>query len=214
MAKSLKVLIACEESQIVCKAFRERGHEAYSNDLIDCSGGHPEWHLKMDVFEAIDLMGWDMILSFNPCTKIALCGNSTYGVGCPKHSERLQAIDWTKKLWEKIKSKVSMASMENPKNVMGKHIRKRTQVIQPYEFGHLERKETWLWLHGLPKLVSTDNVFEQMMDLPKNERERIHYMPPTKNRGILRSKTFPGIARAMAAQWSDDLRFTNTNTFL
>lgn len=197
----MNILIGCEESQAVCIEFRKQGHEAYSNDIQECSGGHPEWHLQMDILDAFGLKKWDLIMMHLPCTAIALCGNSTYGVGMPKHQERIDSIEWTKMVWGKAISICDKVGFENPKNVMGKYIGKRTQVIQPYEFGHLERKETWLWLYGLPKLKPTDNVFDKMMMLPKNERERLHYMPPSKDRGKLRSKTFSGIAKAMAEQW-------------
>ena len=197
----MKVLIACEESQTVCKAFRERGHDAYSNDIQDCSGDHPEWHLKMDILEAFKIMKWDLIIMHLPCTAIALCGNSTYGIGMPKHKERIDSIEWTKRILQKAYQICNKVAFENPKNVMGKHIGKMTQVIQPFEFGHPERKETWLWLNGLPNLKPTKNVFDEMMSRPKKERERIHYTSPGVNRAKIRSKTFQGIAQAMAEQW-------------
>lgn len=205
----MKFLFGCEESQACANAMRELGVEAYSNDTQECSGGHPEFHLQMDVFEAIDYMTWDGIFLFPPCTKIALCGNSTYGRGMKKHEERLEAIEWTAGLWKYAKSKCNHVGMENPKNVLGPVIGKRTQIIQPWMFGHMEQKETWLWLHGLPKLKPTNIVYDEMMKLPKKERERIHYMSPSISRGKERSKTFPGIARAMATQWTEHLTAGN-----
>lgn len=95
-----------------------------------------------------------------------------------------------------------MGYFENPKNVMGKYIGKHTQAIHPYEFGHMEQKETWLWLWGLPPLKETNNVYNEMMELPKNQRERIFHMPPGERRGLERSRTYTGIAEAMANQWS------------
>jgi len=201
----MKVLVACEESQAVCIEFRKLGHEAYSNDLQECSGGHPEWHLQMDILQAIRSSKWDLIMMHLPCTAIALCGNSTYGTGMPKNKERIDSIDWTSSMWYYACSVCDHVGFENPKNVMGKFIGKHTQVIQPYEFGHPERKETWLWLKGLPNLISTNNVYDEMMSLPKKERERIHYISPGPERGKIRSKTFPGIAKAIASQWSEYL---------
>lgn len=195
------VLIGCEESQEVCKAFRAKGHEAYSCDLLPCSGGHPEWHIKGDVIEAILSRQWDLIMMHLPCTAIALCGNSTYGVGMPKNKERIESIQWTKSVWDLACRICNKVGFENPKNVMGAFIGKRTQAIHPFEFGHPERKETWLWLNGLPPLTPTNNVFDDMMKLPKKDRERIHYTSPSPDRAKLRSKTFPGIAKAMADQW-------------
>lgn len=204
-SKVMNVLIGCEESQAVCIEFRKRGHNAFSNDIQECSGGHPEWHLQMDILEAIRLRKWDLIMMHLPCTAISLCGNSTYGAGMPKHRERIESIEWTKSMWNYARSVCNLVGFENPKNVMGPVIGKRTQIIQPFEFGHPERKETWLWLHGLPKLKSTNNVFDEMMNLPKKDRERIHYTSPGPNRAKIRSKTFTGIAKAMAEQWSPNL---------
>lgn len=199
----MKILIGCEESQTVTKEFRKLGFEAYSNDIIECSGGHPEWHLQMDIINALQIHNWDLVLIHLPCTKIALCGNSTYGAGMKKHTERIESIEWTKKVWDYACSVCELVAFENPKNVMGKYIGKRTQAIQPFEYGHLERKETWLWLKGLPKLKPTNNVYDEIMKLPKAKRERIHYCSPGKDRGKIRSKTFEGIAKAIAEQWTE-----------
>lgn len=195
----MKVLIACEYSGIVRDAFAALGHEVWSNDLLptDKAGNH----YQCDILEAFNKQIWDLIIMHLPCTKIALCGNSTYGTGMRKHLERIEAIEWTKNVYETAKSICNKVALENPKNVMGRYIGKRTQAIQPFQFGHLERKETWLWLHGLPTLKETNNVYNEMMLLPKKERERMHYMSPSKNRGHDRSKTYTGIAAAMANQW-------------
>lgn len=200
-----KILIACEESQAVTKEFRALGHEAYSCDILPCSGGHPEWHIQGDLFEHLQSLPdghYDFIGLHYPCTEVALCGNSTYGTNMIKNHLRIKAIEQTKLAWELCKQKGKRVYYENPKNVMGKFIGKKAQSIQPYQFGHPERKETWLWLHNLPLLQETNNVYEEMMLLPKKQRERIHYMSPSENRGCERSKTFPGIAAAMAIQWS------------
>lgn len=195
----MRVLVACEFSGIVRDAFRARGHDAWSCDLLPCEGD-PQWHIQGDVLKVLG-DGWDLIILHPPCTKIALCGNSTYGRGKPRHNERVDAVAWTVALWERTKQVCPKVCMENPKNVMGPVIGKRTQVIQPFQFGHLERKETWLWLHGLPPLKETANVFQEMMRLPKHQRERIHYMSPRPNRGHERSRFFAGWAKAMAEQW-------------
>lgn len=195
----MHVLIACEYSGIVREAFRKRGHDAWSCDLLDTEilGNH----YKCDIIESFYKKYWDIIIMHLPCTKIALCGNRYYGYGMPKHNERLQAIEWTKNTYNLAKSLCKKVAFENPKNVMGKFIGKRTQSIQPFMFGHMERKETWWWLYGLPPLQETNNVYEKMMLLPKNKRERVFYMSPSEKRGMERSRTFQGIADAMAEQW-------------
>lgn len=196
----MKVLVGCEYSGTVRDAFSERGHDAWSCDIIPSES--PGKHILGDVIMALH-RDYDLVVLHPPCTKIALCGNSTYGSGMPKHAERLAAIEWTKALWIKAKSRCPKVCMENPKNVMGPIIGKRDQSVQPYEFGHLEQKETWLWLHGLPKLIGTRNVYSEMMKLPKKTRERIHYMSPGLNRGKERARFYRGWADAMAAQWGD-----------
>ena len=195
----MHVLVACEFSGIVREAFKAKGHDAWSCDLLptEIKGNH----YQCDIIESFYKKSWDMIIMHLPCTKIALCGNSTYGYGMRKHNERLQAIEWTKNTYELAKKLFPKVAFENPKNVMGRYIGKRTQSIQPFQFGHMERKETWLWLWGLQPLQETDNVYDEMMMLPKSERERIFYMSPSEKRGMERSRTFPGIANAMANQW-------------
>ena len=205
--KGMKVLVACEESQAVTKAFRELGHEAYSNDLIECSGGHPEWHLKTDCFDAIRLKAWDLIIMHPPCTAMTVSGNSTYGLNPDgtwkvKHHKRIEAVIWTQNLWNLAISACDKVAMENPVgvlNTMGKF--PKAKYIQPYQFGHMEQKKTGLWLHGLDPLKGTKDVYEEMMKLPKNVRERLHYLPPGPERARLRSETYSGVADAMAEQW-------------
>lgn len=109
----MNVLIGCEESQEICKAFRELGHNAYSNDLIECSGGKPEWHLQMDVFVAIHYMKWDLIILHPPCTAIAVSGNAHYGKDKSKHHERIKALQWTSELWEEAKTVCGHVALEN-----------------------------------------------------------------------------------------------------
>lgn len=190
----MRVLIVCEESQEVCKAFRELGHEAYSCDIQECSGGYPELHLRMDAMIAINLGGWDLIIMHPPCTALAVSGNRWYGKGQPQHQHRLDAVAWTQRLWHAATSMCGRVAMENPVgvlNTMG-HFPKPT-YIQPWQFGHGETKKTGLWLHGLPPLQSTNIV--------EGREQRVWKLPPSKDRGKLRSKTYPGIAKAMAEQW-------------
>lgn len=189
----MKVLIACEESQTVCKAFRERGHEAYSNDILDCSGGHPEWHIKGDCRDVIRLRKWDMIIIHTPCTFTAICGNRWYW----NSPLRIDGINLTKEVYELAKSVCGKVVLEQPKTIMQKYIGKRSQTIQPYEFGHGETKETWLWVNGLPLLKPTNIV--------EGRENRIWKMPPSETRSKERSKTYSGIAKAFATQWSEDL---------
>lgn len=195
----MKVLIACEESQTVCKAFRALGHEAYSCDLLPCSGGHPEWHIQGDAFYAIRSRVWDIIIMHPPCTALAVSGNGTYGEYKPKHEERWKALEWTENLWQLATIVCKHVALENPVGVLNSMSRKfpRPQYIQPYMFGHGETKKTGLWLRGLPFLEPTNPV--------EGREQRIWKMAPGPDRAKNRSKTFEGIAQAMAVQWSDYL---------
>jgi len=189
--KQLKVLIACEESQEVCKAFRELGHDAFSCDIIPCSGGHPEWHIQDDVLKHLN-DGWDLMVAHPPCTR--LCNSGVCWLekrGLWKDMEK--GALFFKRL---LNANIPMKCIENPiphkyaLKIIGK---KYNQIIQPYQFGHGESKATCLWLSNLPELKPTNNV-------PGRE-QRLHRLPPSKDRAKLRSKTFPGIAKAMAEQW-------------
>lgn len=186
---SLNVLIGFEESQASCIEFRKLGHNAFSCDLQDCSGGKPEWHLKMDIFEAIKLKKWDRIILHAPCTYTALCGNRWYW----NSPLREEGIKLCKDSWGAACAVCGFVVLEQPKTIMQKYIGKKTQKIQPYEFGHGETKETWLWVKGLPKLKPTNIV--------EGREQKIWKMPPSANRQKLRSKTYPGIAAAFAMQW-------------
>lgn len=231
----MRVLVACEESQAVTKAFRRLGHEAYSCDIIDCSGGHPEWHIKQDVLpllngrcnfkttdgvEHIVAGKWDMLLTFPPCTYLTVTGNRWFNI--EKYGEK--AIQRHKDREEAIKFFMAFANadcpriaIENPVGVMSAQYRKPNQIIHPYYFAekeddeNCERKATCLWLKGLnplqyeikhePRIIAykngrgTDSPWHiNTMGLPREERAR------------LRSKTFPGIASAMAEQWGGDIR--------
>ena len=208
----MKVLIACEESQTVCKAFRERGHEAYSNDLIECSGGHPEWHLQMDCFEAIKLMDWDMMIAFPPCTHLAVSVARHFKVK-REDGRQNDAINFFLKLY---RSDIDRIAIENPVGIMSSHLRKPDQIIQPYYFGDTERKTTCLWLKRLPKLVYNKEItlFDDKITCVNidyhetktgNKYTNIHngmgYGWNTPECKKARSVTFPGIAAAMAEQW-------------
>lgn len=213
----MKVLIGCEESQTVCMAFRDNGHEAYSNDLTPCSGGHPEYHLQMDVLQAIDLMDWDFIGLHPVCTKMTLSGNRHYAPGKLKHYQRLESVEWTIALWQKAIAKAKHVYMENPMGAMNGDSRlPKPQIIHPYYFGDEFQKTTCLWLHNLPKLVhhETDNLFASKTHVDKGEMwvaKSGKVLPKwfavtatsggNENNRRIRSKTFPGIARAMADQW-------------
>jgi len=215
-AHEFEILVACEESQAVCKAFRTRGFTAYSCDTQDCSGGHPEWHLKMDVFEAIKLKKWDAGIFFPPCTYLTLSANKWYKdqpkrksgalVGEERRKARLEAINFFMNLYD---CEIPKIAIENPIGVMSTVFRKPDQIIQPWQFGHGETKATCLWLKGLPNILPTD-IIEPIIIKHKNGKtdSLTHFM--TRNlcrveRSELRSKTFPGIASAMAEQWGDFL---------
>jgi hypothetical protein len=187
----MKILIGCEESQAVCTEFRKLGHEAYSCDLQECSGGHPEWHIQDDVLKVIRGGHWDMIILHTPCTFTALCGNRWYW----NSQERIDGINFTKKCWNEACMVCDKVALEQPKTIMQRYIGKRSQSIQPWQFGHGETKETWLWLKGLPLLKPTDIV--------EGRENRIWKMPPSADRQKLRSKTYPGIAKAIAEQYGN-----------
>ena len=190
----MRVLIACEYSGTVREAFRKRGHDAWSCDLLptDIEGQHHQG----DVFDC-NMERWDLIIAHPPCTHLAVSGAAWFK---NKVKEQAEALDFVRKLMNWRCDKICI---ENPVSVISSKIRKPDQIIQPYEFGHTEQKKTCLWLKNLPKLTATNNVYEAMMKLPKNQRERLHYLPPSKDRAKLRSKTFQGIAEAMAEQWGE-----------
>jgi hypothetical protein len=192
----MKVLVACEESQVVCKEFRKLGHEAYSCDLLPCSGGHPEWHFMGDCVEFIPSIKWDMIIFHPDCTAMAVSGNRWYGQGMPRHNKRIEDLCWTMETWELIKDNSRTACLENPVSVIfSEYPKKLIQYVQPWQFGHGETKKTGLMLHNLPHLKPTNIV--------SGREHRIWKMPPSENRKRLRSITFSGIAEAMAEQWSN-----------
>lgn len=194
---TMRVLVACEESQAVTKELRRLGHEAFSCDLEPCSGGHPEWHLQEDVTPLLK-QRWDMIIAFPPCTHLAVSGAAWFEQK-RKDGRQQAAIDFFMLF---VNAECERIAIENPVGIMSTIYKKPSQIVQPYEYGHMEQKKTCLWLKGLPLLQPTNNVYAQMMELPKNKREKLHYLPPSPERAKLRSKTFPGIAKAMAEQWA------------
>ena len=204
----MKVLVACEESQAVCKAFREKGHEAYSCDIVPCSGGHPEWHLQQDVLPLLKEK-WDMIIAFPPCTYLTVTGNRWFNIdrygekAIQRHKDRKDAIDFFMTFANADCEKIAI---ENPVGIMSSEWRKPNQIINPWQFGDAFEKKTCLWLKGLPELKPTNIVeipprkrFDSGKSMPSWYAEAWHL--PKEERAKLRSKTFPGIARAMAEQW-------------
>ena len=254
----MKVLIACEESQTICKEFRKLGHEAYSCDLVDCSGGHPEWHFKDDVIEVMNgwfdmnevTLGngfelqldvysgneefeykehrirqiewnWDLMIAHPPCTYLALSGNRwLYNEDGSKNKERWEnqakALDFVRAL---MTAPIKRIAVENPISVISRYIRKPDQIVQPYQFGDKAQKSTCLWLKNLPLLKPTDIVdkgeFFEWVDgktgkikkQPKWYYDAIRFTKTAEERRALRSKTFMGMAKAIAEQWSDFSNF-------
>lgn len=198
MSEILKVLIACEESQIVCSEFRKLGHEAYSCDLLPTSGNNPEWHFQRDVSEILrsyELWDYDLIIAHPPCTRLA---NSGVRWLHERHlyKELDEACNFFN-LFQDVGEGGKRVCIENPiphKYAVDK-IDTYDQLIQPWQFGHGETKATCLWLYGLPKLKPTNIV--------SGREGKIWKMPPNDERTKLRSKTYPGIAAAIANQYSE-----------
>lgn len=231
----MRVLVACEESQEVCKAFREKGHEAFSCDIIDCSGGHPEWHIKGDVLpllngyvkfstqngaiqDVVTWSKWDMIIAFPPCTHLAVSG--------ARHFEKKRADGRQREgiefFAQFLKADCEMVAIENPIGIIsGDYIPqhfpdlaekynlpiKQSQIIQPYEYGHNAKKSTCLWLKGLPSLKPTNIVEPDLISYTCKSGKKVtfsrHMVQGFENgeRAKSRSKTFEGVAKAMAEQW-------------
>ena len=193
----MAILVACEESQTVTKEFRKLGAEAFSCDIEPCSGGHEEWHLEMDVIEALQDK-WDAVIAFPPCTHLASSGSRHFKEKIADGRQQ-QGIDFFMFF---ANLEIERVCIENPIGIMSTKYRKPNQIIQPWMFGHMETKATCLWLKGLPRLTETFNVKEEMEMLDKKERNRVHYMSPGPDRAKMRSKTYDGIAKAMASQWA------------
>ena len=222
----MRVLIACEESQRVCTAFRQRGHEAYSCDIIDCSGGHPEWHIKQDVLQLLNgnckfttadgaehtiSSKWDLIIAHPPCTYLTVCANKFYNINRygQKAEKRLKdreaAIEFFMKF---VYADCEHIAIENPVGVISTRYRKPDQIIHPYFFGENFSKSTCLWLKNLPQLKATNMVdkgefvtFSSGKKMPKWYSDLFKNCKTQTERSLMRSKTFQGIANAMAKQW-------------
>lgn len=220
----MKVLVACEERQRVCISFREKGHEAYSCDVVECSGGHPEWHIMQDVipllngnceFETVDgtkhkIDGkWDLIIAHPPCIYLTVAGNRWFNVerygdkALQRQKFRKEAIEFFMQIANADCEKIVI---ENPVGVMSTVWRKPEQIIQPYMFGDSAEKKTCLWLKGVEPLNATNEVeppervkFDSGKTMPKWYADLWHL--PREERSKLRSQTFPGFAKAMAEQW-------------
>lgn len=231
----MNVLIACEESQTVCVEMRKLGHNAFSCDILECSGGHPEWHIQGDVlpllngfcsFETMDGTKhridskWDLIIAHPPCTDLSSSGQWAYSRGFKDTNLREKSVAF---FMEFVNADCERIAIENPVGIMSTRYRKPNQVIHPWQFGHNAEKSTCLWLKGLPNLMPTTTekpVLEyfEWVDKKTGKKKRMQkWMYENRCSGNkekkarLASKTFEGIGRAMAAQWgkqerSDDLR--------
>jgi hypothetical protein len=208
----LKVLVACEESQTACIAFRERGHEAFSCDILPCSGGHPEWHIQGDVLTYLD-EGWDMMIGFPPCTYLSsvqtfLCRKDAYRV-----IKRIYAAEFFMQLYN---AKINKICIENPTGVMAHIFRPSDQIIHPFYFGDDKFKRTCLWLKNLPVLQHSQELtlFSEKTHSKPKEPTKSYIQKSTGRKkyirdintpfldSIIRSKLSPFIAKAMAEQWS------------
>ena len=211
----MKILVGCEESQAVTIAFRKLGHKAFSCDLVECSGGHPEWHLQMDVLEAIELDDWDMGIFFPDCIFLTCSAEWAYKeppyhqklkpetiFGLDRRVARVFAIQFVKNLYN---SHIKKVVIENPRGVLSTRWMKWTQIIQPYNFGEDASKATCLWLKNLPMLTTTQYIEPRYVNgKPRwgNQTDSgQNNLPPSPDRAKLRAKTYPGIATAMAEKW-------------
>ena len=198
----MKVLVACEYSGVVRDAFLAKGHDAISCDLLPSESDSGQ-HYQGDVFDLLNEQ-YDLIIAHPPCTALAVSGNAWYGEGQPKYNERLESCKWTKLLWETCKQASNRVCFENPVGVLPRLAGfPKPSYVHPWQHGHTEQKKTGLFLHNLPPLKETNNVYEEMMKLSVKERQRLHYLPPSKDRWKIRSTTYKGIAEAMANQWGE-----------
>ena len=195
----MRVLVACEYSGKVREAFRAKGHDAWSCDLLPADDGSP-YHIQGDVLDILN-DGWALLIGHPPCTYLCNSGVSWLHKIPERWDQMRKGAEFFKALWD---SDIPKIAIENPimhkyaKEIIGSN---QTQLIQPYQFGHPESKATCLWLKGLDPLVETDNVKEVWKSLPKKEAQRLHMLPPSADRWKLRSETYQGIADAMAEQW-------------
>lgn len=216
----MKVLIACEESQEVCKAFRALGHEAYSCDLQECSGGHPEWHIQGDVLPLLNgncsfttadththtqAGKWDLIIAHPPCTDLAVSGARHFAQKQKDGRQQKSIVLFM----QMALANCDRVAVENPVGIMSSAWRRPDEIIQPYQFGHPYKKTTCLWLKGLPALTPTEIVEPEIVTYTGKSGRTYHFSADygggDKNHGKRRSKTYPGIARAMAEQWGGDI---------
>lgn len=202
----MRILVACEESQTVTKELRRLGHEAYSCDIQECSGGVHKWHLKVDALELLK-MKWDMIIAFPPCTYLTNAGARHLWAGGKLNEERykkgLAAKEFFMRFYNADCPKIAI---ENPVASSIYGLPKYSQIIQPYQFGHSATKKTCLWLKGLPLLKPTNEVAKPIYRkfVQKNGNVRSTCWEMEHQGSLSRSKTFPGIAKAMAEQWAGD----------
>lgn len=200
----MRILVACEESQAVTIEFRKMGHEAYSCDLIPCSGGHPEWHLQCDALQLLKLK-WDMIIAFPPCTYLSNAGARHLYPNGILNVERFEKGMAAKEFFLKfLNADCPRVAVENPVSSLVFDMPKCSQEIQPYQFGHPYRKKTRLWLRGLPNLIPTCLVEPVGSYVPSHTSSKGKNSKGFAKRGndaFERSKTFSGIAAAMAMQW-------------
>ena len=206
----MRILVACEESQAVTMELRRLGHEAYSCDLLECSGGCPQWHLQVDALELLK-MNWDMIIAFPPCTYLSNSGARHLWKGGQLNPERYEKGLRAKEFFLAFyNANCDRIAVENPLPSKIFELPEKTQVIQPYQFGHPYTKRTQLWLRGLPVLTPTCIVAPVASWCPSGSYSRGH---ADRHRGVFttdrarnRAKTFPGIAKAMAEQWAGVLQ--------
>jgi len=204
----MRIIVGCEFSQVITKAFREQGHEAYSCDLLPTEG-NPDWHIQNDVLKHLH-ENWDLAIFHPECTYLTVSGNRwmkpEYQKRFPdRPQQRKEAIEFFMKL---VNAPIPKIAIENPIGIMSTVYRKPDQIIQPWQFGHPETKATCLWLKGLPKLAPTNIVTPEYIIGKKDGKKysRIHYMTAKSfgkdiNRKKERSRSYPGIGKAMAAQW-------------
>ena len=208
----MKILVVCEESQAVTKEFRALGHEAYSCDIQECSGGHPEWHYNEDALVVLMRQRWDLVIAHPPCTYLTNSGvrwlyNADKSINTDRWKDLKEGIEFFNAIRDICDMLDIPYAIENPiphkyardgfhiseDLEVGRGIGDYTQLIQPWQFGHGETKATCLWIKGLPKLEPTNIV--------EGRECKIHKLPPSAERAKLRSKTYEGIAKAMANQW-------------
>lgn len=211
----MRVLVACEFSGVTRRAFRALGHDAWSCDLRPAEDGSP-FHIQRDCLKVIYEHVWDLMIAHPPCTHLSLSGNrwlkdhwvkrknkpARWHDGTEKRALLKEAVDFFRAL---LDAPIPKRCLENPMSRASTLVAPKSQTIHPWQFGHPEKKTTWLWLRGLPKLRPTKIVWGEMLKLPKRKQERIWSMPPGEEREKLRSITFSGIAEAMAQQWGDPM---------